>query len=273
MGKMKVAVQVYSVREAAEADFKGTAAALKAMGYDALELAGMYGKTAEELRAVLDEVGIPALSAHIPFAAFRDDLDKTIADYAAIGCQYVAIPSLPDEYRPGAEKYAETLDVIRKAGAAAKAAGMTLLYHNHDFEFEKLPSGAYGLDDMYAQVSSDLLQTEIDTCWVKVSGVDPAAYVKQYAGRCPVVHLKDFFMEGKAEGMYELIGEAKREARQSGHFEFRPVGHGLQDMPAIVAAAAESGADWVVVEQDSSVGRTPMEAVEMSRRFLAGLGL
>jgi len=273
MGKMKVAVQVYSVREAAEADFKGTATALKAMGYDALELAGMYSMTAAEIRAILDEVGIPALSAHVGFNAFQADLDKTIADYAAIGCQYIAVPGLAEEYRPGAPKYGEMLDMLRKIGAAANAAGMTLLYHNHDFEFVRLENGAYGFDDIYTQVPADLLQTEIDTCWVNVAGENPAAYVRKYAGRCPLVHLKDFYMEGKAEGMYELIGVEKHEAMKQGHFEFRPVGHGVQDMPAIVAASAESGASWVVVEQDSSVGRTPMEAVKMSREFLAGLGL
>ena len=275
MGKMKVAVQVYSVRDAASADFKGTAAALKAMGYDALELAGMYDMTAAEIRAILDEVGIPALSAHVPFQAFQADVQKTVADYAAIGCQYIAIPYLMEEFRPGGEKYGETLAFIKEIGAAANAAGMTLLYHNHDFEFVKLENGAYGLDDMYAQVPASLLQTEIDTCWVNVAGENPAEYVRKYAGRCPLVHLKDFYMEGKAEGMYELIGLGldNREAMKKGHFEFRPVGHGLQDMPSIVAAAAESGAGWVVVEQDSSVGRTPMEAVKMSREFLAGLGL
>ena len=274
MSKLQVAVQVYSVRDDAEKDFRGTVKKLKDMGYAAVELAGMYGMTAAEIRQILDEEGLTALSAHVPYQAFQADLQKTVADYAAIGCRYIAIPYLMEEDRPGGEKYEETLKFIEEIGRAANAAGMTLLYHNHDFEFVKMPNGAYGLDDMYTRVDAALLQTEIDTCWVNVAGEEPSAYVRKYAGRCPVVHLKDFFMEGKVEDKYELIGiEEKKKVREEGRFEFRPVGHGMQDMPSIVKAAAESGADWVVVEQDQSVGRTPMEAVEMSRKFLAGLGL
>lgn len=83
---------------------------------------------------------------------------------------------------------------------------MTLLYHNHDFEFTKV-DGAYALDRMYADIPAALLQTELDTCWVNVAGESPVAYLNKYAGRAPVVHLKDFVMPGKKPAhMYELIG-------------------------------------------------------------------
>ena len=274
MRKMKVAVQVYSVRDDAAADFKGTAAKLKAMGYDALELAGMYDLSAKEIRAVLDEVGIPAISAHVPYQVLEADLNGTVADYATIGCKYIAIPYLTEEYRPGGEKYAETIAFLKQIGKACADAGIIMLYHNHDFEFIKLADGTFGLDDIYTQIGADLLQTEIDTCWVNVAGECPSAYVRKYTGRAPVVHLKDFFMEGVVEDKYELIGiEAKKKAAAAGKFEFRPVGHGMQDMPAICEAASDAGADWVVVEQDVSVGRPAMEAVEMSRAFLRTIGL
>ena len=120
---------------------------------------------------------------------------------------------------------------------------------------------------MYEVIPADLLHTEIDTGWVNVAGENPAEYVKKYAGRCPVVHLKDFYKEGKAEGMYELIGITKKE-ESKGVFEFRPCGYGLQDMPSIVKAAEEAGAKYLVVEQDRSVGRTPMEAVKLSIEYL-----
>ena len=68
LSKLPIAVQVYSVRDDAAADFKGTLQKLKDMGYDGVELAGLYGMTAAEVRAALDEVGIPAISAHVPYA-------------------------------------------------------------------------------------------------------------------------------------------------------------------------------------------------------------
>ena len=115
------------------------------------------------------------------------------------------------------------------------------------------------------------LQTELDTCWVNVGGENPAEYVRKYTGRAPVVHLKDFFGE-KSDDMYELIGiENKAPQRPSG-FEFRPLGCGLQDFPSILAAAKDAGAKWVVVEQDkATMGKTPLESIEISINYLKSL--
>ena len=93
-------------------------------------------------------------------------------------------PYLTEEYRPGTPGFQKTLDGARLLGETAKKLGMTLLYHNHDFEFVKI-GGKYALDVLYDTVPADLLQTELDTCWVNVGGEDPSAYVRKYAGRAP----------------------------------------------------------------------------------------
>ena len=115
-------------------------------------------------------------------------------------------------------------------------------------------------------IPADLLQPELDCYWVKYAGYDPAAYIRKYAGRCDLIHLKDY--AGYKEGA--VRPEAAADAPE---FEFRPVGHGWQDTPATVAAALESGAKWLIVEQDSSVGRTQLEAARLSVDYLRGLGL
>ena len=148
---------------------------------------------------------------------------------------------------------------------------MTLLYHNHDFEFEKI-DGKYALEVLYDTVPADLLQTELDTCWVRVGGEDPAPYVRKYTGRAPIVHLKDY-VGGKSEHMYELIGiDSDDQAPEENPFELRPVGSGCQDMPAIVAAAEAAGAKWVVVEQDQpSMGLNPLQCAEKSINYLRSI--
>ena len=269
MTNLPIGVQVYSVRDVADKDFRGTMQALKDMGYDFVELAGLYDKSAEEIRAILDEVGIPAVSAHVPYVELLADPAGTIAKYQTIGVKYIAFPYLNDDVRHGTPAFPTTLENMRKICEIAKEMGMIMLYHNHDFEFVRMEDGEYAFDYMYKTIPADLLQTEIDTCWVNVAGENPADYIRKYAGRCPVVHLKDFYKEGAAEGMYELIGVEKKEEAK-GVFEFRPCGYGLQDMPAIVKAAEESGASYLVVEQDRSIGRTSLEAVELSIKYLKG---
>ena len=267
--KINLGYQVYSAREEAEKDLLGVLRELADIGYDAVELAGTYGHSAAEICAMLRETGLRAVSAHVPFDAIVADMPGTIEFYKSIGCQYIAVPYLDEQTRPGAPGFAMAIRRIHEFGALCKASGIPLLYHNHDFEFVSV-SGQYGLDFLYDAIPAELLATELDTCWVKVAGEDPSDYIRKYAGRCPVVNLKDF-VGGQAQGeaLYALINEdgsddAPVEAGAEPAFELRPVGHGVQDIPSIIRAGLQSGTEWFVVEQDRSVGRTPLEAARMS---------
>ena len=268
--KFPIAIQLYSVRDDMAADFEGTLKKVKALGYDAVEFAGLYGKSAAEVKKLCEEIGLVPLSAHVPFIDMMNDL-SLLDVYAEIGCKFIVIPYLTEEYRPGNEKFADFIEGAKVLGKKANELGMKLCYHNHDFEFVKV-DGEYALDILYKEVSADLLQTELDTCWVNVGGENPADYLRKYAGRAEILHLKDF-VGCKSENMYALIGIDEDEKKETGgKFEFRPVGSGVQNFPAILAAAEESGVEWVVVEQDMpSMDKTPMECAEMSIKYLKSL--
>lgn len=268
---LPVALQLYSVRGDIDQDFEGTLRAVKDMGYDGVELVGLYGRKPEDVRKAAEAVGLAVVSAHVPYAEMTADPDGVMQAYAAAGCSYIAVPYLEEAYRPGHDRFFEMIDKVAVLGEAAKRAGLTLLYHNHDFEFQKV-EGQYGLDLLYERVSPSLLQTELDTCWVNVAGEDPAAYLAKYAGRAPVVHLKDFVLKGrKPAHMYDLIGleSEKTPADNEGSFAFRPLGHGMQNIPSILEAGKRAGAKWFVVEQDEpSLGLSPLECARTSLETL-----
>lgn len=265
--KINLGYQVYSAREEAEKDLLSVLKQLSEMGYDAVEFAGFYGHSADEISAMLKQTGLAAVSSHVPFASIVADMQGIIDYHNQIGCGFIAVPYLDEQARPGAPGFAAALQKIWQFGELCQDNGITLLYHNHDFEFDTL-SGQYGLDFLYDAVPAEFLKTEIDTCWVNVAGENPSDYIRKYAGRCPVVHLKDFV--GSKEGgkpLYALINEdgsddVKVDTNQA--FDFRPVGYGVQDMPAIIKAGLESGAQWFIVEQDRSSERAPLEAAKMS---------
>ena len=268
---LPVAVQVYSVRDNASKDLRGTLEAIKEMGYDGVEFAGLYGNSPAEIKKMCEEIGLVPISAHVPYVDMVADAQGVLSQYAEIGCKFVVVPYLMPEHRPDSDQFPTVVENIGKIGQVAKSLGLQLLYHNHDFEFMKL-DGKYALEVLYDTIPADLLQTELDTCWVNVGGEEPAAYVRKYTDRAPVVHLKDFHGE-KSEDMYELIGIEKKAPARPGNFEFRPVGSGLQDFPAILAASEDAHAQWVVVEQDSpSMGLTPMECIKKSREYLKTIG-
>ncbi len=271
---LPIGLQLYSVRNEMEKDFEGTLKKVAEMGYEGVEFAGLFDKKPCEIKELLAKYSLEAVSAHVPLADMLEDLDKVIADYKEIGCKFIAIPYVDEKYRPGTPDYPETLKKIEEIGRKAAAEGLTLLYHNHDFEFVKI-DGEYGLDVMYNTVPADCLQTELDTCWVNVGGEEPASYILKYKGRTPVIHLKDFVMKGKdkPKKLYELIGiEDNEETASEEDFSFKPVGSGVQDIPAIIKAGEESGAKWFIVEQDSpDKGNTELSAVESSIKYLRSL--
>lgn len=272
---LPIALQLYSVRQDLDKDFEQVIKKVKEYGYDGVELASLHGKEPEYVKKLLSDTGLTPISAHVPLDSMLKDPDGVFGTYAFIGCKYVAVPYLPEERRPGKPLFDKTLEQMEQLGKKAKEAGLQLLYHNHDFEFVKI-GDRLGLDVIYETIPADLLQTQIDTCWVKVAGQDPAEYIRKYKGRAPVVHLKDFYKQETDKDilMYELIGIKGKDHKPSDKkaFGFMPLGFGQQDIPEILEASKEAGASWVVVEQDEpQEGRTALECARLSIKYLKNL--
>ncbi len=243
-----IAIQIYSIREEAEKDFAGTIKQIKAMGYDGVELAGLYGMVPERIAEILKENNLRAISAHVPYEVLRDDLQGTINAYKTIGCEYLIIPATAVENRYGGASYPDFIEGMKKIAAACNENGLKLLYHNHDFEFSKTPSGEYALDVLYQDLSSEELQAELDTCWVEAAGESAVTYLNKYKGRCPVIHLKDY---KRKDGVW-----------------FMPLGQGIIDIDSVYKTAVSNGAKWIVIEQDNHCTGSPMSNMETSLAYV-----
>ena len=275
MKKFKVGLQLYSVRDAMEKDMDATLKAVKEMGYDYVEFAGYFDKTAEEVRAMLDKYGLECISVHQAIGIFEEE-GKPAVDYLnTIGAKYCAIPWYEvDEYF---NNWDGTMKKFAEVSALLKEGNIQLMYHNHDFEFKKIDD-EFILDKMYNTLSTDVLMPQLDTCWVQYAGNNPVEYIKKYSGKMKVLHLKDFVCEKLGGGpVYALIdedgNEIKTNDREASGFKFKPVGSGIQDWPSILAAADDAGIEYVIVEQDQSYETDSLDAAKMSRDYLKSLGL
>ncbi len=277
MCDMKVGLQLYSIRDDMEKDMDKTLGEVKAMGYDYVEFAGYFGKSADEVAALLKKHDLKCISVHQTYDLFLKEGQPAVDYLKTIGVKYCAIPWLGVDCHKGHEKCEKSYAEIQEVGELLKKNGIQMLYHNHDFEFEKF-EGKYLLDWLYDTFSADILQTEIDTCWVHYAGVDPAEYVRKYTGRAPVVHLKDFVCKKLSGGpVYALISEDGSEMKASKlwdetGFEFRPVGEGIQNIKSIIDAAKDAGAEYLIVEEDQCPTASPLDSARISRENLKKLG-
>lgn len=270
MKNLKVGLQLYSVRERLEADMEATLAAVKAAGYDYVEFANFYGRSAEEIRAMLDRHGLRCISVHRRCDPFLSDAETNIRELRTVGAEYCAIPYMSPERQKGGAEFELAEREIRKTSALLKQNGIQLMYHNHEHEFETY-EGKFLLDWLYESFGTDVLEPEIDTCWVRYAGYDPCKYIEKYSGRINIVHLKDFVSEA-------TVAERKAEGfaaptREDNKFRFRPVGEGMQDFPSVLEAVSRAGAGYVIVEQDSSYDEDPIECAARSRAYLRKLGI
>ena len=226
---MKLGLQIYTLREYLSPDrIRDTLKKAKDMGYAGIEWFDLMGYSPKELADMTAEAGMEMFSLHRNIndliACNPDELDAI----AAVGVKYLPIGWLPRERLAGGALFEETCALIRTYGAEAKKRGMYLMYHNHDFDldlFENKPL----LDHLYAALPADILGAEPDTCWLYSGRVDPAEYIRTYADRAPIIHLKDCVADGGRHG-------------------YKPVGSGVLDWNAIFAVCGK--ADWVCVEQD-----------------------
>jgi len=238
----KIGLQLYTVRETIKRDFVGALREVAHIGYSGVEFAGdMGGYAPRELRRLLDDLGLRPIGGHVGIDDLNRGLEQTLERYAALGARYVGVAWLPPAYR-NADGWLRAGKLMEQAALKARSHGLVFHYHNHDFEFERLPNGKYGLDQLFESTDPGLVKAELDVYWVKKGGEDPILYIQKLAGRVPLIHLKD------------MTADEQR--------TFACVGDGVLDFQAILAAGDASGVDWYIVEQDIC----PRGELESARR-------
>jgi sugar phosphate isomerase/epimerase len=239
----KVALQLWTIRDEADRDLEGALRTLGDQGFDGVELFQLHGHDASQVRAWLDENGLVAAGRHARVEAIENELPQLVDELGTLGTDRLAIawvdPAAIEEPDAVVERFAA-------AAGLAKDAGLKLGFHNHWSEVAPLAGGGTFLDRL-RELPADLLWLELDLGWIWHAGGNPVAELEKTAGRCPLVHVKDY---------------TSREDRDD-----VPVGTGVVGYELVLPSAVAAGAEWFVVEEDE-VGPDPFGAVLTSLDFV-----
>lgn len=251
---MKLGLQLYSVREALTQNLTETLRAVKNMGYDYVELAGgRYGLSAQEMRLALRDAELIPVSVHSSPALFQEDRTDVLSYLKELGAGYSVIPCPAGRLEAYTEHWDETVGLFRQMGTFFAENGIQLLYHNHDFEFAKF--GEEQVIHRLLKTLDGILYPEPDLCWISYAGESPASFLKRYADRVPIVHLKDYTLSKLPSKPIRILleeGYEKPEKRSLAGFAYAPVGYGVESWDEAIDACRAAGAEYLVVEQDSS---------------------
>jgi sugar phosphate isomerase/epimerase len=261
-----ISIQLYSLRDEAAKDFPGVLRRLAAIGYKGVEPAGFFGFTPRELRRFVEDLGMVISSTHSPWAK-PDNLEAVVRDCGEMGVTMVA-----GGY--GAEDFS-SLDAIKKTAETTArmneklvAAGLTLVIHNHAWEFEKLDGRIK--HEIFAELCPDV-KFELDTYWAANFGENNAVeMVRRFAKRSPLLHIKDGPLV-RPESVYNAA-TSTLETVAGASASLLAVGSGKNDIVGIIGAMDPEVTKWLVVEQDNS-DTDMFECVESSYRYLIGHGL
>ena len=154
----RINLQLYSVREDAGKDFRGTLEKVARTGFTGIEFAGFYGVDAKIMKKWLEELGLEAVSSH---SNVFDNLDEEIEYLCTVGAKHIVLPSANFDNRDVVLKLAEDLNRI---GEKCKRHGLNLGYHNHSFEFKKDEDGKWLLDVLFENTDPNLVSV-LDVCW------------------------------------------------------------------------------------------------------------
>lgn len=255
---------LYTVRDLMAEQPKETLQAVSEIGYVNIEATNyengkFYGMEPKAFKSYLESLGMVPLSVH-QGAVTLDNADQMITDSKAAGFKYFVIPVPPMghfSYDPQtmtlsmSDEVEEVTDIINIVGKKCKAAGMQLLYHNHDFEFKPNANGIVPMDYFLENTDPEEVNFQMDLYWVTRAGADPLEYFEKYPGRFKIWHVKDMDEQGR----------------------FAPVGTGTIDFKRILEAKEQAGMEYYIVEQDMTFdGMDPMQAIRTSYENLADIG-
>lgn len=247
--RIPIALQLYSIREECARDLSYSLQAVAQMGYEGVEFAGYYDRSAEELREMCDDLGLKIIGTHTGVnTLLGDELAKTVAFNQTLGNPYLIVPGLSAEYQSSPQTWRDTAELFN--GIAEKIAdqGMFTGYHNHTAEFQPM-DGEIPWDIFGSNTREDVVM-QIDIGHVLRAGADPVAYLERYPGRAKLVHLKEY----SATNDTAVIGEG--------------------DVPwedVFRASETVGGTEWYIVEQET-YSHPPIECAEQCIENLRKMG-
>ncbi|GAC1424605.1 MAG: sugar phosphate isomerase/epimerase [Chitinophagaceae bacterium] len=261
-GPAIIGLQLYTVRDAMQADPAGTLAKVARIGYNSLEGATytgtekFYGMDPKTFKGVLKKNGLVMRSCHYRLGedhtdgvikgTILEDWKHAVDDAAALGIKYMVCAWLSPKERLGLDHYKKLAVDFNKAAETCKAAGIQFCYHNHDFEFEQ-QDGKYPYDVLLDETDAGLVKMEMDLYWVSKAGQDPIKLFEKHPGRFPLWHLKD--MDNTAS------------------HAFTEVGNGTIDFKKIFTHAGKAGMKYFFVEQDKCPG-SPFDSITRSITYI-----
>jgi sugar phosphate isomerase/epimerase len=235
----RTGVVSYTFRESFKQDVPGTLDKIKALGITNIEFSNLFGKTAAELRALLDARGMVCTSYGTGYNEVLNKTEEVIGNAKALGAKYVRVAWIPHEGDFTLETAQKAAEDFNRAGKALRDNGLMFCYHNHGYEFQPYGDGTL-FDYLVQHTDPAAVGFEMDILWVAHPGQDPVKLLKKYPQRFKLMHVKDLKKGVKGD----LSGGTPVENDVA-------LGTGQIDIAAVMKAARNTAIEYFYIEDES----------------------
>lgn len=252
----KIAVTLYNLREYCKTkeDLDKTLGRVKSIGYEAVQVSGLGPIAPEDVKELLDKHNLYVCATHEGYPGLIDNFDNIVKKMKLWDCNFTAVGSPGPMFDWTKEGVPNFLKTLSDTGKKFAAEGLMFGFHNHHQEFTRYGEKTL-LDQMYDEISPDILKAEIDVHWIQRGGGNPVKWIYKVAGRMPVIHFKD----------YTIIEKEPH---------FCEIGEGSLDWPEIIKACEDTGVRWYSIEQDKEIpNRNIFDSIEISFKNLKKFGV
>jgi sugar phosphate isomerase/epimerase len=242
----KLGIVSYTYRKSFQRDVGATLDTIKSLGITNIEISNLFGKTAADFRALLDQRGIHCTSFGVQYPDITTKIDEVGTNAKTLGASFVRVAWVPHENTGFTiDDAKKTVNDFNTAGKTLKEKyGLSFCYHNHGYEFVKYENGTL-FDYIVANTNPEFVNFELDILWAKFPGVRPEELLKKHGARFKLMHLKDLKngVQGDFSGKTDVNNDVA-------------LGTGQMDIPAVLRAAKKAGVNYYYIEDESDFVKT-----------------
>lgn len=247
----------YTYRHSFQKDVGATLDTIRQLGVTNIEFSNLFGRTAPEIRKMLDERGMRCTSFGVSYDDLVSKTDEVGQNAKTLGASFVRVAWVPHDGPFTIEMAKKTVEDFNTAGRKLKDTyGLTFCYHNHGYEFAPYENGTF-YDYIVANTDPPYVSFELDILWAFHAGANPVALLKKYGQRYRLMHVKDLRkgVVGDFSGSTSVENDVA-------------LGTGQINVAEVVKAAKKSAIVYYYIEDESSSVNVQ---VPQSLKFLQGL--
>lgn len=204
------------------------------------------------------EAGLTVVSLHKDLKSIQGELKTTVDETRKFGTSNVVITGM---YRFDYRDNALVDDLCRQlneAGKSLKEEGIQLLYHNHNYEFQKVNGKQTAYEYLIANTDAEYVGFEFDSYWPTEAGVCALDIMQALGERMKLYHINDRGTKLQKPMMTPILKSDSCE-----------LGYGNMNLEALCRQALSVGVEAVVLESHKNwVDNSPVKSLQVSAEFM-----